>query len=339
MQNKNIDRLPKRWTWRKPKGKPKRPLSAYNIFFADVRQELLTERTNNRGIGFRNLAQAVAERWKELDPVLKEPYMQKAKLAMARYKEELSLWEETRTGMKKCVVIPDGENEVIRVTVPPTETSIASRSLANYDYYNGMIPSILPARYCPLSNISSSATSSCHTSSWTTEQIPVCAHISNDDYNASIQSFLNLPYQSACHHVDGTAQTCVTPTSIARRALTSNDEVQSNMTYDHTYEPFPILYTSENNCYDTFGNLNYSIGEFNGGNRPNFDAEILRATVAHDQNQNESTFDCNDVINESVNNEQYDPIEPMRFPLNDNDTYNLTYLSPQLEAYFKSMEH
>lgn len=57
-----------RWTWRKPPDKPKRPLSAYNLFFADVRRKLLEQRRGNgaptHGIGFSNLAKTVAKQWK-----------------------------------------------------------------------------------------------------------------------------------------------------------------------------------------------------------------------------------------------------------------------------------
>jgi len=57
-----------RWTWRKPPDKPKRPLSAYNLFFADVRRKLLEQRRGNgapsHGLGFSNLARTVAKQWR-----------------------------------------------------------------------------------------------------------------------------------------------------------------------------------------------------------------------------------------------------------------------------------
>jgi HMG-box domain len=100
-----------RWTWRKPKDKPKRPLSAYNIFFADVRQNLINDRLQvqsngqgsptNGGLGFGSLARTVAEKWKNLDPILKEPYEHKAKLERERYKIILARWEQKQADKAK----------------------------------------------------------------------------------------------------------------------------------------------------------------------------------------------------------------------------------------------
>lgn len=93
-----------RWTWRKPKNKPKRPLSAYNFFFADVRQTLLRERVRARseggadpagdgGLGFGALARTVAARWKALSLPLKAPYVDQAQRETAAYKIALAQWE------------------------------------------------------------------------------------------------------------------------------------------------------------------------------------------------------------------------------------------------------
>jgi HMG-box domain len=101
MQNKKTHPTSKKWSWRKPKGKPKRPLSAYNIFYQEVRQEILEERNGSQeagmgGIGFRNLTRAVAEKWKDLDSTLKRPYELKAREAKAQYLVDLALWEKSR---------------------------------------------------------------------------------------------------------------------------------------------------------------------------------------------------------------------------------------------------
>jgi hypothetical protein len=130
MKNKEMRSLNKKWTWRKPKGKPKRPLSAYNIFFAEVRQELLRERNdlpkssnNNHGIGFRNLAQVVAAKWRSLDPALKTPYERKASLAMENYKKEIALWESSQKQNKNdCKFLTTTEIN----TVPRNQNDLPS---------------------------------------------------------------------------------------------------------------------------------------------------------------------------------------------------------------------
>jgi len=86
-----------RWTWRKPPGKPKRPLSAYNLFFADVRRELLNERFSHgapqHGLGFSNLARTVAARWRVIDPDRKHEYELQAETEHEHYTLELSRWK------------------------------------------------------------------------------------------------------------------------------------------------------------------------------------------------------------------------------------------------------
>jgi HMG (high mobility group) box len=113
-----------RWTWRKPKDKPKRPLSAYNIFFADVRQNLIDER-----LGFGSLARTVAEKWKNLDPILKEPYEHKAKLERENYNIELARWKQEQADKAK-----EEESHMLSVDESPgslEEDSFMMPSLAN----------------------------------------------------------------------------------------------------------------------------------------------------------------------------------------------------------------
>ena len=106
------------------KGKPKRPLSAYNIFFKEERARILesipdAEKAKSsrkhrkslstgsssgetpdmkRGgkqphgkIGFENLAKMIASRWQSLSPEELEPYTSRAKVEAERYKKELEL--------------------------------------------------------------------------------------------------------------------------------------------------------------------------------------------------------------------------------------------------------
>ena len=62
------------------RGKPRRPLSSYNIFFALQRKKILDEQhlsiqdgtyAIHTNVGFANLANIVAKRWKNVDPEFK----------------------------------------------------------------------------------------------------------------------------------------------------------------------------------------------------------------------------------------------------------------------------
>jgi hypothetical protein len=90
----------KRVRQKQPKDKPKRPLSAYNIFFKEERVQLLATasggkapRTINGKIGFENLAKLIGGKWQGLKPSEVEYYKEKAGVDMQRYKEEMEAYK------------------------------------------------------------------------------------------------------------------------------------------------------------------------------------------------------------------------------------------------------
>jgi len=107
-------------TWRKPKDKPKRPLSAYNLFFQHEREKIITSnpdisleetlikisntpkpkkrrhRKSHGMIGFADLARTIAEKWKTLDSTDRAIYESRAGEEKQRYRKELEAWSKAR---------------------------------------------------------------------------------------------------------------------------------------------------------------------------------------------------------------------------------------------------
>ena len=115
--------------WKKPIGKPKRPLSAYNIFFqlerdrivngheekvfsrADVDKvrivplELMPKRREPKihgKIGFGDLAKIIGSKWKKLSDEEKLSFNERAKLEKIRYRRDVEKWIQKAIASKSC---------------------------------------------------------------------------------------------------------------------------------------------------------------------------------------------------------------------------------------------
>jgi hypothetical protein len=118
----------KKRTWRKAEDKPKRPLSAYNLFFQLERERLVTgdaqknvlledisaicvqhkkkkakrkHRKTHGKIGFADLARTIASRWKSLKPPIKAMYDGCASIEKARYQKEVAVWAKAQAAKAK----------------------------------------------------------------------------------------------------------------------------------------------------------------------------------------------------------------------------------------------
>lgn len=122
--NSNAEMKKKR-TWKKPKDKPMRPLSAYNMFFQNQRERIIAgkldyptpeeieasvtkllkskrgpkkrqDRISHGQISFGDLARTIATRWKAIDPTTKAVYNKFAGQEKIRYKKEVVVWKEKK---------------------------------------------------------------------------------------------------------------------------------------------------------------------------------------------------------------------------------------------------
>ena len=118
----SFEKPTKKRSWKKPKDKPKRPLSAYNLFFQSERQKLiallpdvanleeygLTERERKAKhrkmhgkIGFAELARNIANKWNNLDDTEKATFEACARTEKEKYQEELDKWKATHSYTQK----------------------------------------------------------------------------------------------------------------------------------------------------------------------------------------------------------------------------------------------
>lgn len=85
-------KAPRRKKWTKPKDKPKRPLSAYNLFFKDER-ELKAKFQPDLKLGFAEMGRMVAGKWRNLPKDKRAHYDAGAKKERDKYFEKLALWK------------------------------------------------------------------------------------------------------------------------------------------------------------------------------------------------------------------------------------------------------
>jgi len=132
--------------WKKPEGMPKRPLSAYNLFFQDRRKSIMLAASGSNenlveepkslrksgkkrsGVGFANLARTIGTEWRALQQEKKCPYNLLAANDKDRYDGEMKIWRAKEKEAKSLRESNPNANATFDcVTVMPSFSSMASR--------------------------------------------------------------------------------------------------------------------------------------------------------------------------------------------------------------------
>jgi hypothetical protein len=118
----SFEKQTKKRSWKKPKDKPRRPLSAYNLFFQSERKKLIAmlpdianikeygfteeerkakHRKMHGKIGFAELARNIADKWNNLDDTEKATFEATARIEKEKYQEALDKWKATHSHERK----------------------------------------------------------------------------------------------------------------------------------------------------------------------------------------------------------------------------------------------
>eukprot|EP00537_Pseudo-nitzschia_pungens_P007101 CAMPEP_0172361866 /NCGR_PEP_ID=MMETSP1060-20121228/5629_1 /TAXON_ID=37318 /ORGANISM="Pseudo-nitzschia pungens, Strain cf. cingulata" /LENGTH=446 /DNA_ID=CAMNT_0013084251 /DNA_START=140 /DNA_END=1477 /DNA_ORIENTATION=+ len=113
---------------KKPKGMPKRPLSAYNLYFQAERTKIIANQQENNGprIGFEGLGKIIGKKWRDLSNADKKGYEKLAEKDSERYRKEMDAYQEKKA--KKYE-----EEDKRAASQIPVFSSIASSTTSNQD--------------------------------------------------------------------------------------------------------------------------------------------------------------------------------------------------------------
>ena len=181
--------------WKKPEGKPKRPLSAYNLFFQQEK-----ERVQRDGkYGFAALARKIAEKWNTLDKEDKSPYEAQAAVEKAKYVQEVNLWKEQTQHTSDMLSTQDADFPIFKSDLPLNLTNYGLGNLASSPFLPkvtllGSSTNALTFMLAGASGVSHHITAPLTTSfAFKDELDEVISEISDDFVTDAKQSFEPLP--------------------------------------------------------------------------------------------------------------------------------------------------
>ena len=148
---KQTRRKKKRWT--RPSDKPKRPLSAYNMFFAHERIQLLGDAmpsaaqeamkkkihcATHRKISFAEMARTIGARWRALGADDKTVYEARARTLKARYLVDIKEWRvkqerEERATMTATATTPAANSNTTKSVTMMSTPKAADQGVASHD--------------------------------------------------------------------------------------------------------------------------------------------------------------------------------------------------------------
>jgi hypothetical protein len=116
---------------KKPRGMPKRPLSAYNLFFQSERTKIQDEAHGaGEKIGFEGLGKIIGKKWQGLGTDERKMHEKMAEKDTVRYRKEMETYNELKTKKRE-------EEEKIARSTPLVETTLeketAEASVRAYD--------------------------------------------------------------------------------------------------------------------------------------------------------------------------------------------------------------
>ena len=119
-----------------PMEKPKRALSAYNLFFKEERERLLASRQvrasgkprkSHGKCGFQEMASIIGSRWRSIDADYKEMLKRDAKIRMDKYKRDIKEYRRQQELIKEMQggAAQGQQAEIEPLHVPRTDPGIA----------------------------------------------------------------------------------------------------------------------------------------------------------------------------------------------------------------------